>query len=373
MPDLRRPAALLAASLAFASACGKTENDWPVTPPSAYTYSEFSEQLPEFLCSHLMHCPAPKAEVLLPRALFRTIARCMDVFTRELGDPSRNYDPRPAVKAGRIVFHDDAARAYLDRLAGPCDSSDPETDPTAGGALEGTVATGGSCVAAVECEKGNYCDHGGGACPGVCTKLKPTGEACADAAECASTYCSAGLCSKLTVASPAPAGKPCGLEIGAYATMTPCDKGLFCQGQPTGICRPEIPGDAPCTSPDDICELDHLCLMDIDGSRRCRPVAIAQDGEACTGETKPAINMCDAFSSLSCDQGTCTSVASGAQGTPCVRTAFGDSCASGLYCAEATLVCEPLGQTGDPCTAAEQCASGWCVSGDGTCSEERCE
>jgi hypothetical protein len=367
-------AAMLALTLAFASGCGKSENDWPVIPPDEYTFAEFSGQLPEFLCGHLMRCPAPDADLLLTRALFHSVARCMDVFARGSGGTGRNFDPGAAIEAGRVVFHAEAAHAYLDSLAGPCDySTRVEADATAGGAFEGTVATGGSCVASVECKKGDFCDHAAGACPGLCAKLRETGEACTRGSECGSNYCSAGTCSKLTVAPPAEAGEPCGLEPGAYAAQTPCAAGLFCQGQPAGVCRQEIPSNAPCLGEDDVCSLDHLCLTDVDSIKRCRAVAIVQQGDRCTGETSPDIRLCDAFASLACEQDTCTSFASGADGSGCVRTVFGDSCASGLYCAQATRVCERLGQAGDPCTASDQCASGWCISGGGTCSEDRCE
>jgi hypothetical protein len=356
-----------------AAACGKSENDWPVTPPDEYSYDEFVAQLPEFVCSHFMRCPTPEADVLLPRALFHSIARCMDVVNQGNAISRRNFDPRGAIKAGRIVFHADEAHGYLDSLAGPCDSSGVEADPTAGGAFEGTVAAGGSCIASVECETGHYCEHAEGACPGVCAKLRPTGAACGRSAECESSYCSADICSKLTVAPEAADGEPCGLQTGAYATKTPCARGLFCQGQPTGVCRKAIPADAPCAGPNDVCVLDHLCLTDIDSTKRCRPIAVVQQGDRCTDETSPDVRLCDAFSSLACDQGTCASFASGAEGGACVRTAFGDSCAAGLRCAPATQTCERLGQAGESCAASDECASGWCVSGSGTCSAERCE
>jgi hypothetical protein len=376
MSILHRPAAvwpLCALCVGVASACGKSENDWPVTPPDKYTYDEFAAQLPDFLCGHFMRCPAPEADVLLPRALFRSVARCVEVLNQAEGATRRNFDPRSAIKAGRIVFHPDEARGYLDSLAGPCDSSGVEADPTAGGAFEGTVAPGGSCVARVECETGNYCEHAEGACPGVCTKLKPTGEACAGSTDCESSYCSADTCSKLTLLPEAADGEPCGFQSGAYATRTPCAQGLFCQGLPTGVCRKAIPADAPCVGPNDVCALDHLCLTDVDSTKRCRPIAVAQEGDRCTGETSPDIRLCDAFSSLACEQNVCVSFASGTEGSGCVRTLFGDSCADGFHCALATQTCEQLGQTGDPCSASDECASGWCVSGNGTCSAERCE
>lgn len=373
MSFLLRSAALLTLCVGAASACGKSENAWPVTPPDEYTYREFAAQLPESLCSHFMRCPAPEADVLLPRALFHSVERCLSVLNQGEDASRRNFDPLNAITAGRIVFHPDEARAYVDALAGPCDSSDLEGDATAGGAFEGTVATGESCVASVECAEGDYCDHAEGACPGVCANLKPTGAACARSAECESSYCSADICSKLTVAREAGDGEPCGLQIGAYATKTPCARGLFCQGQPTGICRKAIPADAPCTGPNDVCVLDHLCLTDIDGAKRCRPVAVVQEGGRCTGETSPDIRLCDAFASLACNQDACTSFASGAEGSGCVRTLFGDSCVDGLHCAPATQTCERLGQAGDSCSASDECASGWCISGNGTCSSERCE
>jgi hypothetical protein len=373
MSVLLRPAVLLTLCVGVASACGKSENDWPVTPPHEYTYDEFTAQLPNFLCNHLIRCPTPEADALLSRALFQSVARCIDVLKQGTGVSPRTVDRGSAIEAGRIVFHADEAREYLESLGGPCDPPGVGADLTAGGTFEGTVAPGGSCLASVECVTGSYCEHAEGACPGVCAKLKPTGNACVRGAECESMYCSGDICSKLTVAPEADAGEPCGLETGTSATKTPCARDLFCQGQPTGLCRKAIPADAPCVGPNDVCAPDHLCLTDIDSTKRCRPVTIVEEGERCAGETSPDIRLCDAVSSLACEMDTCTSLASGTEGSRCVRTAFGDSCAAGLHCAQATETCEKLGQAGDPCTASDECASGWCVSGTGTCSAEPCE
>lgn len=370
--EISRRTALLAGALALASACKKTENDWPVTPVRPYTYSDFSARLPEYMCDRLMRCPDAASTVLLSRTLFQSATRCTDLLTQAMARPG-GYDTRGAIAAGRVVFHDDAAHAYLDDLAGPCDSSGIEYDLSAGGTLEGTVAEGGACTSLVECKPGTYCSHDGGACPGTCQKTKSIGDQCGSGEVCGSNNCSGGICSKPTVTAPAASGEPCGLLSSSDTTETRCAPDLFCQGTPSGVCRSEIPGDAPCSSENDVCVLGHLCMTDVDGVKRCRPVAVSQKGEICTNETNPDLTLCDSFSNLLCDQGTCTSVASGTEGSRCVHTYLTDSCNTGLHCGSTSGVCERLGQAGEPCSEAEQCKSHWCISASGTCSAEPCQ
>lgn len=367
----RRHTLSLAAALLIHTACKRTENDWPTPTPHGYSYSQFADQLPGYFCEHLINCPDAREEIQVQRTLLLSVARCTQVATNQSGGLWQ-LELGDAVDSKRVIFHADEAHAYLDSLT-TCASSIVQADPWAGGAFEGTIEPGGECATATECTSGNYCSHDGGACPGTCAKLKPTGADCTENAECASKYCNANLCSKYEVLEPAAAGEPCGVVPGAYATEIPCGKDLWCQGKPTGTCRKPVPADAPCTGPGDVCEIGHLCLTDVDDAKRCRPIDVAAgEGDLCTGETSPDVRLCDSFSFLTCEQSKCVGRAGGAEGGACVRTVFGDSCDPGLHCAAASQLCEPLGQAGDGCTGNDQCASGYCSSGSGTCSAISC-
>jgi Dickkopf N-terminal cysteine-rich region len=106
---------------------------------------------------------------------------------------------------------------------------------------------------------------------------------------------------------------------------------------------------------------------------RCRPISVVAAGEACSGASMSDVRLCDTFSFLICEQGTCVAPASTNEGSSCVRTDFIDGCDAGLYCASQTHVCLKLKNSGDPCTSTEECASGYCMSGSGTCSDTHCD
>lgn len=373
MADLRRPASLGLLAWGLVWGCGSTEAQWPVQTAPPYTYSKYASELPEFYCDRLMDCPSADASLMRESLLFGSIDKCITVISADFADP-RRFDASSDIKSGRIRFHADAARAYLDHLSRDCDSSVLAADPYAGGGLEGTLDTGASCQVSVECKNGNYCDHANGACPGTCTAKKADGSPCQSGTECASEYCGAeSTCDKLTLAPLAAAGDPCGLASGSNPVETLCGAGLWCDGRPAGHCRKPIPADAPCNAASDLCVGGHLCLTDVDGMKRCRPVAVVGKGELCTGENSPDVRICDSLSYLACEQSSCTGVSASNEGAACIPGDFGDSCDTGLYCDSATRLCQKLGQAGDPCTAGAGCASGYCISGTGTCSGTFCD
>ncbi len=225
-----------------------------------------------------------------------------------------------------------------------------------GGAGGGPPTKGacGACTGDGDCAglPGSYCNQG------TCTPKKKLGVTCADKSQCASGYCTDGVCC-------------------ATACAGAC---LSCVAKDTAVvdrtCAPVRKGTDPAAE----CAMQAMSScgskgVGCNGSIQ-NPHCIDWDaGTSCaTSKCKDADNV---IATGSCDgNGTC------APGNPtpcspykcandaCLKACAGDGeCATGHYCK--VNVCTMKLAAGAPCGAANQCGSGFCADGfccDGACT-----
>jgi hypothetical protein len=217
--------------------------------------------------------------------------------------------------------------------------------PQAGDSCEYSCSHSVVCPAGEVCPGNLWCDRSLGKCelgrlvgePCGTTGLSPT----ASEAECAiPLWCDAvdhgvGACRKSSAQ-----GGPC--NEATYA----CDKGLHCvgavasgAGATLGACQPPSPAATDCREDDD-CQAGLVCLFD----ECAAPVA---EGEDCSGSNDCALG-------LVCVASKCAQARY--PGSPCdgTRCTF-SRCVDGI--------CQDHAQVGEPCSAADDCATGECVAG----------
>jgi len=205
-----------------------------------------------------------------------------------------------------------------------------------------------TCATHADCVLGTFCEGS------TCKTSRPIASACGDARECASGFCADGVC----------CDKAC---TGACEACTVAKKGAGAEGtcgvvaadtNPRGVCMPGV----------GVCAADGKC----DGVGNCRGFAKAGTpcgstacasgvvtGKVCKGDSAECVD-----SSTPCAPYGCAT-------TTCKVTCLSDAdCASGAFCTT-TGACAPRFAGGTACTAARECASGFCV--DGVCCNVRCD
>jgi hypothetical protein len=190
-------------------------------------------------------------------------------------------------------------------------------------------------------------------CEDVTYGVAPAGGACDDSDHCANDlHCIENVCSE-----PIPPGEPCPSGYG-------CERQHYCGDD--GLCRPCEPLGAACEPP----EYGSCCAAPL----YCEPAT-----NTCQPEPGPLPvgSSCVPYASsppycetgLFCSSATDTCQPVPTEGEACQYPGMLADCESGLYCAE-DGVCRPLLHMGDPCVAAESCASRHCVGG--VCDSSLC-
>jgi hypothetical protein len=206
-----------------------------------------------------------------------------------------------------------------------------------------------------KCGTDGTCD-GAGACRKYTATTGCTPRACTTDTECASGFCTDGVC----------CDKRCN------GSCEGCSKALKAGGI-DGVCESFSAG----TDPKDKCLKDtavNSCNQDgmCDGAGVCRAYAITGTpcGETtCTsgsvsGRTCNGAGTCDT-ATVACGVFTCD-----ATGKACRTTCTADGdCATTAYCATSG-VCKAKSSNGTACTVAKECATGLCV--DGVCCNSAC-
>jgi len=222
--------------------------------------------------------------------------------------------------------------------AGSCAATDPmDCTPFSCGA----TACRGNCVSDAQCATGAFCKAG------ICEELQKPGDRCARDAQCASGFCTDGVC---------------------------------CDGRCDGQC--EACGGGKCSA--------------VTGAPvGTRPACAGEEGDACAGACDGGLRTGCAYPGgeivcrdASCDAGAATvlahcagagacapaqtvTCANGCEGTICAGDGclLNSDCKDGEHCIAGT--CAPQGSDGAACGAAGDCESGFCV--DGVCCDKACD
>jgi hypothetical protein len=223
--------------------------------------------------------------------------------------------------------------------AGSCASTDPIVCAPYGC---GAVACRGNCVSDAQCAKGAFCKAG------VCEELQKPGVSCSRDGQCASGFCTDGVC----------------CEARCDGQCEACAKSGKCQavvGAPLGA-RPACAG-----------ETDEACAGACDGALRTTCVYPAGEVQcrdaSCEAGKATVVAHCTGAGSCAPEQTvTCHN---GCEGRICAGDAclVNADCKDGEHCIAGT--CAPQAEDGSACGAASDCSSGFCV--DGVCCNSACD
>jgi hypothetical protein len=230
--------------------------------------------------------------------------------------------------------------------------------------LEGSVEPGGDCAIDEDCAGVAFCKRNGAQCPGTCTELLESGEACTRDDECANGLACPSAVDRCV--APGRLGEDCG-----RVTDAACAAGLLCLGASAG-------NAGECSDPEELfvaqlgedcapaegvlCVDDLACaiVLPLEAMPRFRCMERHDLGSGCTFGAPsqcPDDAYCSGVDLASGDvEGTCAKLpeeddACNAQGGP--------PCAAGLSC-DSDQICRPLGRLGDRCASDDACASGHC-------------
>ncbi len=206
----------------------------------------------------------------------------------------------------------------------------------------GATACRGNCVTDAQCAAGAYCKAG------ICEELEKPGSKCARDGQCASAFCTDGVC----------------CEARCDGQCESCGSGGKCQpvtGAPVGM-------RTACTGAD-----GDACAGVCDGTVRsscgypggevvCRDAA-CDAGEATVVAHCSGAGACAPEQTVACKNGC--------EGAICAGDAclVNGDCKDGERCIAGT--CAAQGDNGASCASANDCGSGFCV--DGVCCDKACD
>jgi hypothetical protein len=257
-----------------------------------------------------------------------------------------NADLVAAVRAGKVIFRGDDARACLNGLLpSGCDESllfsERGRSPACDTPIEGTVASGGACAFNEECLSGacSKATCADACCLGTCfgPPRRPArlGEACFP------SPCAEGFCDRTTDTCKAllSAGAAC-------STSEQCRIGLVCHG----TCQTAPGPGEPCDISRGCRDLGLVCNA---ATRRCTAVGLT--GDRCGGD-EDCSPLYDCGSDRAC-------ALRPQRGQPCTT-----SCGDRSFCEPTTHVCAPPQAEGAPCMGGSACESGYCDFDTNTCA-----
>jgi MYXO-CTERM domain-containing protein len=245
------------------------------------------------------------------------------------------------------------------------------------GTCPGLCADDDDCVATAYCNPSQ-----------ACTPKKVNGLSCAAANECTSGACadgvcctsdcsggcdacnlpsSVGTCTLLPVGSAgAPSCAPYVCDGSAASCPVSCVASSDCAPNhycsPLGTCLPQQGGGTSCSAP-------HQCATGLCVDDYCCDAACDEACDACNlagTEGVCSIRSMGEIGTPSCAPYVCDGSAA-----PCPGSCVSDvDCSPDHFC-DASQQCVPELAQGEPCTAPEQCSTGFCV--DGTCCDTACD
>ncbi len=206
--------------------------------------------------------------------------------------------------------------------------------------LCGTGACKTNCQNNADCIGNSYyCTAPGGSC----MPKKGNGNACGSANECGSGFCTNGVC--------------CG--VAACATCQACNvtgNAGACANVPANTADPGCAAAPPCGNTG-VCNGGGACTQ--------ASTSVSCGSPSCTGSTFTAVSSCNgsgscaAATSSSCSPYVCGN--GNACRTNCQNNT--DCISTSYYCTGTPGSCLPKRATGATCTAANECASGFCTDG----------
>lgn len=273
------------------------------------------------------------------------------------------------------------------RLAGS--AGDSGTSGGSGGGSSGGTA-GGASSADGGSDAGATCD---------CARPECAGQVCrASTGPCDRTeVCTAGVCPPDRAADAGVLCAPATCQSGSLAGTRRCDGqgvcappvilscGLFSCDDVNDVCRSSCSVDPHCVS-GHFCGADGGCRLKLDNGIPCSAAnecvsGFCADGVCCNTACGESCDSCNEMGL----EGICSLVSRGAQGTPpcdggylcdgaqraCpVGCVSDDECTGASYCLNQQR-CAPKKVNGELCSAANQCASGFCA--DGVCCNTACD
>jgi hypothetical protein len=260
-----------------------------------------------------------------------------------------NADLVAAVRAGKVIFHGDDARACLNgQLPSGCDGSllfgERGQSPRCETQFVGTVASGGACGFNGECVS-NVCAKttcaAEACCLGTCVGPPRTEAKLGEA--CSPNPCAEGFCDRVT--------NTCKALLGSGASCSnsdsdQCQIGLVCHA----TCQ-KAPG------PGEACDISHGCrdLGSVCNARTLRCTAAGLTGDHCDGDS-------DCSLLYRC----------GSDGTCALRPQLGQPCTSSCgdhsFCDPAAHRCTAPQANGAPCMGGSWCETGYCDFDTGLCT-----
>jgi hypothetical protein len=224
-----------------------------------------------------------------------------------------------AVTAGRVKFDATQTHACLEAYASfTCAEGDDQAEPTAcKSALAGTVKSGATCYADIDCAGSSYCaGFDQATCSGgKCEALVAAGDTCKLGDECVAGYTcykdggdgGALKCNKTPVATGGAAkGATCGYDKTTKKTVT-CAQGLQCDAL-TLVCVPTVKLGGACTDGASECDLYEACDPT---TKKCTQFPVAggdcgyssgQDDIGCLGQTYCKVSASDPTAGTCADQ-----------------------------------------------------------------------
>ena len=228
--------------------------------------------------------------------------------------------------------------------SGICSPSSAPCDPyqCAGNACGTTCASDANCTSNAWCDATQRCQAKGG-----------VGVACAGAHECASGFCTDGVCCDTTCSG---ACQACSAAKKGSGTDGTC--GAVAVGtDPDGDC----PDDGPAT-----CNRDGACS----GLGTCRLYSVGTSCGAlsCAGSTVKS-NICDGLGACGVSPVVVDCAPYSCAAGVCLNTCASDGeCSSGNFCSGGS--CVPKLANGAACASSGACLTGFCV--EGLCCDSAC-
>lgn len=277
------------------------------------------------------------------------------------------------ISAGTVAYNPGKVQACLDAIkSGGCDVLDGGTPAVCEEAVEGKVARGGDCNAAIECAGADFCEFTTSACPGKCAALRPEGASCNANEECQDGLtCQADATpTEQKCRAPAKVGEACEGPDGRD-----CVAGTICVGEDqmkSGTCK--LAGDLSTSGQgescdpgkDILCQEGLSCVIDaVSPMATFKCAAPSSPGGTCRlgiPDPCPSDEFCDADFAGGKVEGICHKLPN--DGQPCAKEGFGlgAPCAVGHVC-DGTDTCRLRQRIGASCVEDGVCYSDTCESG----------
>jgi Dickkopf N-terminal cysteine-rich region len=282
-------------------------------------------EIAEVACNNMYQCCTEgEIEDILEVSEPRTELQCREDIKR--GCERSLLSLKDSLAAKRVRFNAERMNACLKAIVAPDDSCGaivptlPWREACMESAWEGTVAVGGTCIFAHDCDGApdNFC------APNQKCTAKPTGGFPCGSGCASAFYCSAGTCQSRLAA-----GAPC-------LTSSQCQQELFCDSAalPQAVCAARMPGGSSCTSsagcasgqcvPGQCMGSTQGCFRDTDCSARC-----ANTGAICTSSSQCSTGTCSVGGNACLSQTSCTA-------------GGGDTCVFPVLCVPGDCIGDPI-------------------------------